>query len=336
MPRRSAPVSYAALATAFTFVLCLPPTALPASAGEPATCAVEEAAADVAAVGAAITAWVSDQVGFAFPLLGSCPGSPPADVSQLPIITRADLADILVPDYLPAVPANDPWGNPYEYRFDVNLPPGFGLASIRTAGADGSFEGDVYSDGTTGGPDEDLVWMSFRFVRRPPRLDPVSQQLLTVAEVRDLGIALLSWLSDQVGVRGPGGAAEAAAPAALGSVDLSLVTPRTQAYIASLLVPTYIDCVPDVDGWGNLYDYRLNDDLLGDPVMAIRSLGADATAEGDVYPFELFPPDDFHRDVVWSDGLFFQAPAAGPRTLIYSDGFEAGSLWGFWSCGPGF
>jgi hypothetical protein len=280
----------------------------------------------------AMVAWVSDQVGRLDPRVGSCPGSPPVDVSLVPVIDLADLVGLLVPDYLPAVPADDPWGDPYEYRLDVDRPFGPDGIAVRTAGAGGSFEGDVYPFGTTGGPDDDLVWHNFSFVRRPPRLDPVSRQLMTVAEVRDVGIALMSWLTDQTGIRGPDGAPVSP----LGSVDLSLITPRSQAYIASLLVPTYIGCVPDVDGWGELYDYRLDDDLMTEPVMAIRSLGADAAGEGDVYPFTSFPPDDFHRDIVWSDGLFYQAPAPGPHTTIYADGFESGGLWGTWSCGPGF
>jgi hypothetical protein len=313
--------------------LLVPPNASVAAAtgAPPPTCAVRQATDNVAAVGTAMISWLTDQVGFVAPVGSTCPGSAPVDVSQVPIIAVDDLRAVLVPQYIAAVPALDPWGNPYEYRLDVRNPLSLDVMAVRTAGADGAFEGDVYDDGTTAGPDDDQVWYNGWFVRRPPRLDPVSRQLITLATVQNLGVALFSWLTDQVGVRGP----EVERALSGASVDLSQITPRTQAEIAALLVPQYIRCVPALDGWGNPYDYRLNDDLLGSPVMAIRSAGSDGTVEGDAYPLGTFSADDLFRDIVWSDGVLYQGPT-GPRHLIFSDDFETGGLFGTWSCGPGF
>lgn len=92
-----------------------------------------------------------------------------ADVSQVPVISRADLERLLVPKYIARVPEKDAWGNAYEYRLNVQDPNAEHPMALRTAGADGRFSGDVYqiSDFPTADDSQDLAWMDGYFVRWP-------------------------------------------------------------------------------------------------------------------------------------------------------------------------
>jgi hypothetical protein len=330
------------LATSFLVVLVAvsPPIAgAQQSAGPSAPCATERAAKEIRSVGTAMLSWVIDVAS----LEGRnprgtqsiCPGASPVDVALVPAINHQDLTDLLVPLYIPSVPQFDPWGHAYEYRLNVDEPLSAEVIAIRSPGSDGSFEGDQYDFRFTTGPDEDLVLYNVSAVREPPRLDPVSRQLLTMGQVAATGHALLTWYTDVVSL-GPT-VARSPLPESGGdpTVDLSLMAPRSHAEISALLYPLYSRCVPERDGWGGLYEFRINDDLLGTPLMSIRSAGSGGQMEGIVYTTEQFPPDDHTRDIVWSDGQFYREPGPG-RQWIFLDGFETGALWGTWSCGPDF
>jgi hypothetical protein len=311
------------------------PAATPLLAGnptEPIPCATSQALAEIDRVESAMLLWLTDVVS----RLGAparqggppCAGSVPADLSLVPSISIADLRALLVPFYIAEVPERDPWGTPYDYRLNVANPLSMEALAARTAGSDGLFAGPIYAVGTTNGPEEDLVRYNGYRVRQPPRLDPVSRQQETSAAMLNLGTAWISWYTDVVSA--------ATRPRSFGAtVDLSLLTPIPAADVAAFLTPFYTLCVPELDGWGNTLDLRLNDDLLDSPVMSIRSSGRDGLLEGDVYDTEIFPADDLDRDLVWSDGLYFQSPTA-TRSGIFTDDFESGALWGTWSCGPSF
>src|SRR3954452_9522346 len=69
-----------------------------------------------------------------------------------------------------------------------------------------------------------------------------AKQKRTVADIRNAGTAMFSWLTDQVS------AAAAGAPAT--TVDLaSYGTATTGDQLLSVLVPQYLQAVPEVDGW---------------------------------------------------------------------------------------
>lgn len=295
-------------------------------------CPSSRAQASIDRVGRAMLLWLTDVVsGFApLPLLGgsACIGSEPVDLAQIPAIPVADLRALLVPFYIDSIPALDPWGTPFEYRLNLENPLSAHVIALRSAGADRSFEGTSYATGATGGPEGDLVHADGQAVRAPPRLDPVSRQTETAAQIVNLGSAMLSWFTDVV-------SAAQRTPQGGPTIDLALITPTSAADLAAFLTPFYIQCVPDLDGWGHPLDLRLNHDLLGSPVMSIRSSGSDGILEGEIYDTEVFPADDFDRDLVWSDGLTFQGPSS-TRARIFSDDFESAALWGTWSCGPGF
>lgn len=320
--------------------LLLPPQlqAQPPVPSSAAACATSQAVQQIQAVGTALTSWVIDQVARR-PLAGGdalalCPGSPPVDVSAVPLSTVVELRALLVPEYIAEIPEWDPWGRPYEYRLNSDLLAEAVLA-VRSPGADGAFEGPLYPIATTDGPDDDVVYYNFSLIRRPPRLDPVSRQLATLGRVQSLGAAWLAWLTDQVSRADSSATARPRWSVGEPAVDLSLISPISQAQLTALLSPFYTPCVPALDGWENDFEYRLNDDLLGNQVMSMRSGGSDGLFEGDVYGLESFPPDDLFRDIVWSDGLMYRQPG-GDRAGIFSDGFETGELWGTWSCAPDY
>src|ERR1700742_2677666 len=71
-----------------------------------------------------------------------------------------------------------------------------------------------------------------------------AKQKRTVADARNTGTAMFSWLTDQVG------AAAAGAPA--NEVDLSATNygaSKTGGILTTLLVPQYLQSVPEKDGW---------------------------------------------------------------------------------------
>ncbi len=315
--------------------------ALAGAAGPPAiaqgfdnagACATSRAQQSIDTVAAAMISWLTDVIsGVAdAPALGSstCASIGPVDIALVPAIPVADLRALLVPFYIASIPANDPWGTPYDYRLNVANPLSLHAIALRSAGSDHLFEGATYEVGETDGPAGDLVHYNGDRVRRLPRLDPVARQQVTVARLQNLGAAMLSWVTDNVLI-------EPGRPAGGPTVDLTLITPIAVPDLALLLTPFYTLCVPERDGWGHSLDLRLNDDLLGTPVMSIRSSGSDGVDEGDLYDTELFVPEDFARDLVWSDGFFFQSPSP-TRTQIFTDSFESATLWGTWTCGPGF
>jgi prepilin-type N-terminal cleavage/methylation domain-containing protein len=126
------------------------------------------------------------------------------------------------------------------------------------------------------------------------------RQKKTIADMRNTGTALLSWLTDEVG---------AAAAGSDSTIDLRDYPAIRREDLVTILSPAYLQEVPDVDGWGNAYEYALNvEDPLVKQVMAIRSPGRDGFTDADVYTVTSFDPDDFDQDIVWADGFFVRWP----------------------------
>jgi len=130
-----------------------------------------------------------------------------------------------------------------------------------------------------------------------------AKQKRTVADVRNIGTAMFSWLTDQVGA--------AAAGASASDVNLgSYGTKLTAAQVGSVLVPQYMQDIPGADGWKTPYDYYLNTaNPLAANVMAIRSLGRNKAIEGSgTYSVTSFDPTNYDQDIVWADGFFVRWP----------------------------
>ncbi|HVT60883.1 MAG TPA: hypothetical protein VHR45_21105 [Thermoanaerobaculia bacterium] len=144
------------------------------------------------------------------------------------------------------------------------------------------------------------------------------RQRKTIAAMRNVGTAMFSWLTDQVGGaaasgrpgQSPLGAARTAAePKQPQVVNLTDYPPIAIDRLRRILVPTYLNEVDERDGWGNAFDFRLDvDHPLAQHVMCIRSAGKDGRFTGDVYTVGAFDPDDFDQDIVWCDGYFVRWP----------------------------
>jgi type II secretion system protein G len=129
-----------------------------------------------------------------------------------------------------------------------------------------------------------------------------AKQKRTVADVRNTGTAMFSWLTDQVG-------AAAAGQTTTDQVDLTKYTERTTAEVATVLVPQYLQAIPLKDGWKAEYEYYLETEkVLKRTVMAIRSGGRDGAFSGTTYTVKGFDPTDYDQDIVWADGFFVRWP----------------------------
>ena len=126
-----------------------------------------------------------------------------------------------------------------------------------------------------------------------------AKQKRTVADMRNIGTAMFSGLTDQVGAASAGG-----------SVDLDSYTGvSTVTEIAAQLVSQYVQDVPSIDGWKGSYFYRLDTgNPLNAQVMAIASGGRDKSTPGGSYSVSAFDPTDYNQDIVWADGYFARWP----------------------------
>jgi len=129
-----------------------------------------------------------------------------------------------------------------------------------------------------------------------------AKQKRTMADMKIIGTAMFSWITDQ--------STAAAAGQAATAVDLTQYGTQLQpADLTTVLVSQYIQSIPVLDGWKSPFQYYLRTD---NPhvarVMAIRSLGRDKTAEGDQYTVTAFDPTDYDRDIVWADGFMVRYP----------------------------
>ncbi len=127
-----------------------------------------------------------------------------------------------------------------------------------------------------------------------------AKQKRTMGDIKIVGTALMSWLTDQSG---------AAAAAGATQIDLSSIPPVTHDDIVEVLVPAYVQEVPRLDAWWNPIDFHLDrDNPSGDQVFSVRSLGRDGVASGTKYTVGPFDPTDYDQDIVWVDGWFVRFP----------------------------
>jgi type II secretion system protein G len=128
-----------------------------------------------------------------------------------------------------------------------------------------------------------------------------AKQKRTVADIRNTGTAMFSWLTDQVGA--------AAAGAAATQINIGSYATADAATLQSVLTPQYLQAVPVKDGWKIDYHYFLETtDVLKQNVMAIGSGGRGGTFEGGNYTVTGFDPTDYEQDIVWADGFFVRWP----------------------------
>jgi general secretion pathway protein G len=134
-----------------------------------------------------------------------------------------------------------------------------------------------------------------------------AKQKRTVGDMRDVGAAWFSWLTDQVGAAAAGGGTSKTYTVPSGtdmSGDDLLQTLYPQA--GGIF---YIQEVPNNDGWGNNFTYRYSGNPLAAQVMVIQSGGRDGTAIAATYTMGPFLASDYDQDIVWADGFFVRYPA---------------------------
>lgn len=127
-------------------------------------------------------------------------------------------------------------------------------------------------------------------------VDHARAQAETMAALRGVGTAMLSWYTDAVG-------------AAAAGQNVDEWPAITIADVRKVLVPRFIASLPTEDGWGHQIEYRLQiEDLLAEHVMFVRSPGSDGEFDSDSYQSGAFDPDETKRDIVWADGYFIAWP----------------------------
>lgn len=120
-----------------------------------------------------------------------------------------------------------------------------------------------------------------------------AKQKRTIADIRTVGTAWLSYLADQ---EEPGTWDGSENPSA--------------AEMTGILVPDYIQEVPVTDAWGHEIRYTVSQTkFVSDTFFTITSSGRDGFFEdpppkGD----RPFPATEYDHDIVWQDGVFISYP----------------------------
>ena len=144
-----------------------------------------------------------------------------------------------------------------------------------------------------------------------------AKQKATVGDIRNIGTAWMSWVTDQMSA----GSAGAVAQSMTWSDDLANNIPHADL-VALLEQPNderffYLQDLPQNDGWGRGFDFRASftpagpyTTLLTSPrAIGIRSQGRDgAESAGGDYTPGVFIGTDYDQDIVWTDGYFVRAP----------------------------
>jgi len=132
-------------------------------------------------------------------------------------------------------------------------------------------------------------------------------QRQTTADVRRVGTAMFSWLTDQIGAAAAG-SSQIERPGT--HADMGKYVPISRAELEKILVPQYAQSIPENDGWGHPYEYYLNvKNTLAQQVLGVRSPGRDGIYSDTDYSVQGFDWDDFDQDIVWVDGFFVRWPA---------------------------
>jgi type II secretion system protein G len=135
-----------------------------------------------------------------------------------------------------------------------------------------------------------------------------AKQKRTMADMRNVGTAWLSWVTDVV--------SGAAAGAGVNTWDGTDYAEITHDELFETLHPSatffYLNELPLKDGWKNTYAYGYTGNPLGSQVIAIASAGRD----GQDAPADLattvtigpYVPTKYDEDIIWADGFFVRWP----------------------------
>lgn len=133
-----------------------------------------------------------------------------------------------------------------------------------------------------------------------------AKQKRTLADLRSVGTAWFSWMTDQVSASAAGSSQQ--------DVDFSeLDEPLDAESLLELLNDggvIYISDIPSNDSWGWSFDYAWAGNVTNVPVLGLRSLGRDGEEGPTTNPYPLggFNSTDYDEDMVWIDGNFIRFP----------------------------
>lgn len=137
-----------------------------------------------------------------------------------------------------------------------------------------------------------------------------AKQKRTVGDIRDIGAAWFSWLTDQIGAAAAG--ASTTPTYNFGNLGTHMTGDQLLATLYVSQDMFYIQTVPNNDGWGNEMLYMYSGDPLGAQVMGICSAGRNggqtACSPGDE-TMGPFLATDYDQDILWADGFFVSYPA---------------------------
>ncbi len=123
--------------------------------------------ADMRITGTAMFAWLSDEVGAA----AAGAAVTQIDIGQYKAIALDDLRELMIPQYIEAIPVLDGWKHNYHYFLDPTNPLNQQVMAIGSGGRDNSAIAGTYTvagfDPTD--YDQDILWADGFFVRWPQK-----------------------------------------------------------------------------------------------------------------------------------------------------------------------
>lgn len=164
-----------------------------------------------------------------------------------------------------------------------------------------------------------LLLVALRLPAQPPspgtRPVGIQPQKQTVQDIRNVGTAMWAWLADQRGTQPAKMSEEANSAAQKKPVPTSApfgdVPVISHEELTRLLVPRYIPSIPERDGWGHPYEYRMNvENPRAEHAIALRSPGLDGRFSAVTYDIGGYFHDEVSQDVAWMDGYFVRWPTA--------------------------
>lgn len=132
-----------------------------------------------------------------------------------------------------------------------------------------------------------------------------AKQKRTMADMRNVGTAWLSWVTDVVSGAAAGQRTwDGSDYAAITSTDLFETLHPSSTFF-------YLNELPAKDGWKNDYLYGYTAEPLGSQVIAIGSGGRDGSLSG-AFDSSVqtgpFTPTDYDQDIIWADGFYVRWP----------------------------
>ncbi|MEO8198866.1 MAG: prepilin-type N-terminal cleavage/methylation domain-containing protein [Thermoanaerobaculia bacterium] len=131
-----------------------------------------------------------------------------------------------------------------------------------------------------------------------------AKQKRTMADMRNVGTAWLSWVTDVVS-----GAAAGSRTWDGTNYSTSLTADNLYTTLHPSSTFFYLNEIPGKDGWKFSYVYAYTGNPLGAQVIAIGSGGRN----GDLTSFASvstgpFTPTDYDQDIIWADGFYVRWP----------------------------